>query len=335
MADQRYFLGIDVGGTKTHALIADQTGKVVGFGEVGPGNHEVVDYPGLRAALMASTHQALAQAHLRREQIAGAGFGVAGYDWPSERHPTLEAIGVLGLDCPVEAVNDTVIGLVAGAAQGWGVAVVAGTGCNCWGRDTQGRLAQVTGCDGLFGEHGGAGDLVARAVQSIAYEWCQRGPATALTPAFIKLVGASDLLDFLEGLTLGKYSLGAEAAPLVVQVAMQGDTVAREVVAWNGRELGWLAVSVIRQLDLQVSEFEVVLVGSVYEIGSMLIEPMQTVIRAEAPGARLVRLQAPPVIGGVLLGMQAAGMPVNDRAQLRSRLIESARAYMNHEKKKG
>ncbi len=38
----RYFLGVDVGATKTHALIADEAGAGVGFGAGGPGNHEVV-----------------------------------------------------------------------------------------------------------------------------------------------------------------------------------------------------------------------------------------------------------------------------------------------------
>jgi len=119
----RYFLGVDVGATKTHALIAEENGQVCGFGEAGPGNHEGVGYDGLAAALRTATEQALARAGLSIAQIAGAGFGVAGYDWPSEREPTLRAIRTLGLNVPFEAVNDTIIGLLAGAPDGWGIAV--------------------------------------------------------------------------------------------------------------------------------------------------------------------------------------------------------------------
>ena len=46
-----YFLGVDIGGTKSHALIADGEGNAVGFGTYGPGNHEEVGYEGLRIAL--------------------------------------------------------------------------------------------------------------------------------------------------------------------------------------------------------------------------------------------------------------------------------------------
>ena len=46
-----YFLGVDIGATKSHALLADETGQVVGFGLAGPGSYEVVDWEGLQAVL--------------------------------------------------------------------------------------------------------------------------------------------------------------------------------------------------------------------------------------------------------------------------------------------
>src|SRR5512136_1014196 len=97
-------------------------------------------------------------AHLSKEQIAGAGFGVAGYDFPPEREPTLRAIDeALGLTAPVDAVNDAVLGILTGCAAGWGLAVVSGTGCNCWGRDQIGRrYGQVTGHSFFLGENAGA-----------------------------------------------------------------------------------------------------------------------------------------------------------------------------------
>jgi N-acetylglucosamine kinase-like BadF-type ATPase len=36
----RYFLGVGVGSTKSHALIGDENGRVTGFGHSGPGNWE-------------------------------------------------------------------------------------------------------------------------------------------------------------------------------------------------------------------------------------------------------------------------------------------------------
>lgn len=315
-----FYLGVDVGSTKTHALIADETGQALGFGKSGAGNHEVVDYPGLKAALQESTHEALETAGVSKEQIAGAGFGISGYDWPSERPPTLEAIATLGLSCPVDAVNDTVIGLLAGASQGWGIAVVAGTGNNCWGWDTQHRTGRVTGMCGGFGEFAGSGELVWKAFHNVVHEWTRRGPPTCLTQAFIQRVGASNATDLLEGVSQGRYSLEAEAALMVFEIARSGDSVARQVITWAGQELGMLVVSVVRQLDFQKLDFEVVLTGSMFEGGELLTDPMLQTIHTEAPGARLVKLAAPPVVGGVVLGMQVAGI---DAPARRERLISS------------
>ena len=316
----RYYLGVDIGGTKSHALLTDEAGNALSFAEAGPGNHEVVGYDGLRQVLETLTATVTAAAAAPRAAIAGAGFGVAGYDWPSERAPTLEAIAALGLTCPVEAVNDTIIGLLAGAEQGWGIGLVAGTSNNCRGWDRQHREGRVLGNGTMMGENGGAYELVEHAVQAVARAWTLRGPQTALTDTFIALTGAKDAADLLEGLSQEVYTLTASAAPAVVRTAEAGDAVAQAAVRWCAEELGSLAVGVIRQLQLQQETFEVVLIGSFYNAGPLLLEPLFAAIRAEAPHAQFVRLTAPPVIGAVVLGMDAAGI---DGAARRSQMIQT------------
>jgi N-acetylglucosamine kinase-like BadF-type ATPase len=314
----RYFLGVDVGATKTHALIADETGQAVGFGQSGPGNHESMGYDGLALAMSQATASALAMASLTAPDLAGAGFGIAGYDWPAERADTLAAIGTLGLEASIGAVNDTLIGLLAGSEAGWGVAVVSGTGCNCWGWDRdRRRVGQMTGGGEMMGEAAGATEVMARAIRAVAHDWSGRGPRTQLSSALIRLTGARDLPDLLHGLTEGRLRVMAQAAPLVFEVAAAGDEVAREVIEWAGRELGEMALTVARQLGFQTLDFDLVMVGSLFNGGPLLIDPMRATVLAGAPGARLVRLSTPPVVGAVLLGMEQAGLePTARRANL-------------------
>jgi len=231
----------------------------------------------------------------------------------------MQAIGHLGLKAPLEIVNDSIIGLLAGASEGWGVAVVAGTSCNCWGWDRERREGRMTGFSWL-GEAAGGGELVLKAIQAVALEWTWRGPPTRLTQAFVELTHTRDVEDLLEGLSGGRVHLGAEAAPLVFQVAAEGDPVAGELILWAGRELGSMANGVIRQLGFEALAFEVVLAGSFFNGSPLLAETMRESIHALAPGARLVRLSAPPVVGGVLLGMEQAG---EDALTLREAVIES------------
>jgi len=302
------FLGVDIGGSKSHALVADETGRVMGFGQAGCGNWETVGYDGLGHVLRAITQQALTAAGISIAQLDGAGFGIAGYDWPSEYRPHMEAIRSLGVTCPIGLVNDALIGLLAGAEEGWGIAVVAGTGCNCWGLDRQGQTGRITGEGPLFGEEGGAGSLVRRAIGAISRQWSQRGPATNLTAAFLESKRVSDAFSLLEGLALQKIALDAEDVRTVFKVASEGDGIAQAIVEWGGKQLADLAGGVVHQLGFEGEAFEMVLVGSLWKSGPRLRDAFSREVQKIAPKVRFVQLPVPPVVGGVILGMQQAGV---------------------------
>jgi N-acetylglucosamine kinase-like BadF-type ATPase len=305
----KHYLGADVGSSKTQILIADEKGQVAGFGFAGPGNHQTVGYDGMFSALQEGFSQALNEAGISVENISGAGFGISGYDWPSDKPRMFEIITRLGLQAALEMYNDAVLGLVAGAEDGWGIAVVSGTGCNCWGwASDRDQIGRVTGFGDLTGEAAGSTELVYRAMQLVAQAWTKRGRETALTQAFVDYAGAKDIVDLLEGYTTDRHQIDGNAAPLVFQVAEAGDPVARQLIKWAGSELGELAKAVIRQLNFQSLKFDVVLVGSMFEGGQLLIDLMRETIQQFAPGARLVRLNVPPVVGALLIGMQAASL---------------------------
>src|SRR3954468_23370271 len=131
----RYFLGKHLGATKTDALITDETGRALGFGRPGPGSRQAVTYAGMASALHEATTKALSMAELTIEQINAGGFGIGGYDWPSQRPQMLKTIReTIGISAPIEICNDAVLGLWAGTDDGWGIALVAGTSNNCRGR---------------------------------------------------------------------------------------------------------------------------------------------------------------------------------------------------------
>jgi N-acetylglucosamine kinase-like BadF-type ATPase len=307
----RYYLGADVGSSKTALMVADEDGNVLGYGVAGPGNHETVGFDGFYQALDDAVQAALGQAGIPIQVIAGAGYGISGYDWPSQKQPLTEAIARLGCQAPSELVNDAILGLVAGAEAGWGIAVVSGSGCNCWGWDQDHRIGRVTGFGGLLGEGAGSTELVYRAMQLVARAWTQRGRSTRLTDILVEYSKASDVEDLLAGYTSGSIRVDGSAAPLIFAAAEAGDDVAQGLVHWAGCELGELANAVIRQLELQDKAFDVVLVGGMFASGPPLIDPLRATIQSYAPRARLLPLSVPPVVGAVLLGMQAAGISLS------------------------
>jgi len=317
-----YFLGIDVGSSKTHALIVDERGQCMGFGRSGGGNHQSVGYERVAEVLQQALAEACTTSGVSKAEIMGAGFGVAGYDFPSDREGHLRAIATLGLTCPLEVINDGWNGLYAAATQGIGVNVTAGSGVNCRGRGRHGQEGRVVGNGIDFGENGGAIEIVARASQYVNYAWIKRIPPTKLTAIFLEATGAKDEMDLMEGLSNSYYHLFPYLAIQIVEAARKGDHAALEVVRWSGQELGWLAVSVARQIGMENEEVEIVQSGSVFEAGEIIIDPMRRLILEHCPKARLIRLDGPPVVGPVILGMEQAGF---DGYTVREKIVKTAK----------
>jgi N-acetylglucosamine kinase-like BadF-type ATPase len=256
--------------------------------------------------------------------ITGAGFGVAGYDFPSDRAGHLQAIAALELSCPVEVVNDGMNGLLAGATRGIGVNVTAGSSNNARGRGKNGQEGRIVGNGIAFGEFGGAYEIAARGLQMVSYAWIKRIPPTALTQIYIEALGAANEMDLVEGISNSQYHLFPYLSIKVVDAARGGDAAARDVAQWAGEELGWLAVSVARQIEMENDEVEIIQSGSVFDAGELITEPMCDLVLKHCPKAKLIRLDGPPVVGAVILGMEQVnfdGYAVRDNIVLTAKKL--------------
>ncbi len=320
-----YLLGIDVGNSKTHALISDLSGEVIGFSETGCGSYEVLGPEGFSESLQTITNSVVENAGIDSSDILAMGFGIAGYDWPAEKTIMERGIQSLNIDAPYAYVNDVVIGLIAGSSKGWGVAVDAGTGNNVRGRDVDGREGRITGNGFWCGEFGGAGELVWRAIVMTIYAWSQRGAKTRLTKMFMDYAEVDTEDALIEMVARQQIKPSPILAKEVFRLAAEGDQVASEVIGWNAHELGLNVNAVIRQLQMQQQAFEIVLIGSIFNVGEVYISPLRETIRQFAPQAELVRLIVPPVVGSILLAAEVLGMPTD---QMREVLIESTESYL-------
>ncbi|MBC7227575.1 MAG: ATPase [Thermoflexales bacterium] len=320
------FVGVDAGGTKTHALVADESGEVLGIGRAGPGNWEGVGLEGALTTLRQAVGEALAAARTSPQEVTAAAYGLAGLDWPSDEARLRPVVEKLGLSGPAVLVNDTFVALRAGAREPWGVVVVAGTGTTVAGRNRQGETARTLGLGYPFDDWGSAPDLAQAALHAVARAYTGRGPATALSDRLVRLVGAADVPDLLEGVSRWRYNLFPRVADVVqalMEEAEAGDEAAREIVRRAGRELGGGAVVVIRRLGMEAEAFDLVLAGGLFRSAiPLLLDTLSETVRAVAPGAQPVILEVPPVVGGALLAMDAVGWPVTP--EVRRRLARGA-----------
>jgi N-acetylglucosamine kinase-like BadF-type ATPase len=320
-------LGVDGGGSKTHAMVADERGETLAFASSGRSNWEDTGLDGARAALSEAITGALSAAGVKPGDLAASAFGLAGLDWDQDRPMLAALVDPLGLGGPRKLDNDSFIALRAGTAQPFGVVVIAGTGTVAAGRDPAGRTFRTMGLSPMYGDFGSATDVAEEAVHAVADAWTGRGPATSLSELLPPLAGCGSPAELLQRLSRGAIPL-PPAAPLVLGQAAAGDPACREIAMRAGAALGSSAALVARRLGLDREVFETVMAGGLFRGRSRLLEAtLADELHRVAPGAVPVRLACKPVIGAVIEALELAGADTGE--QVRERLVASFQGVLS------
>jgi len=308
-----YYLGVDGGGSKTYALIVNETGQIVGRGSGGNGNHQI-DYQQAQDNIRAAALEAMNQANLKQEEITFAFFGLAGADRETDFRILNPMISELGYE-RFEIACDTIIGLRAGTTKPYGVSVICGTGTNCAGKNPAGEFFQCGGFDYMYGDFGGGGALNIEIFRSVIRAADGREQATLLTPLLLKALNYTTVDEmFNDYLDHGK-RVPLEVAKLLFEAAVQGDQVALAIVHNQAEELSKSAIAVIRRLKLEQESFDVVLAGSILTRGDYgIIQQMITkAVNEVAPAANVIKLTVEPVVGAIWLAIEASGGIVTEQ----------------------
>ncbi len=327
-----YYLGLDAGGTKTFALVGDDTGHVLGFGRAGAGNYECFGVPEAAKEIKTAMDKALETANVTLEQIAGVGMGIAGADLP-EDYDMLEKelfTPLLG-DKPRVFRNDSMGGLRGGTKDPFGIVIACGTGCVCAGVNRAGKEARVGGISEDFGDMVSGPSLGSEGIKAV---WRARDgiiPPTLLTDVFVQRAGCADVDTLFREMYYNRitYDDLQPMAKLVYDAAGQGDAAACDILQWGGNYLGDMVTAVARHLDMCGDAFDVVTTGSAFKGDSpVLLDAMTTRIHRECPAARPVRALYEPVVGALLLGIELdASMTEDKYGTLDNSLDEAAARF--------
>jgi N-acetylglucosamine kinase-like BadF-type ATPase len=291
----RYVIGIDAGGTGTVGLLADETGRVLRDARAGGANLVVHGELGVEKVL----YQVL-DALDAPGPVAAVCLGMAGVDRPEETELMRGVLRRLGLRQAVRIVNDALVALVAGAPDGIGIVLVAGTGSIAYGVDPSGRTARAGGWGYLLGDEGSAYWLGHAAVRQGIRAADGRGPATTLYERICAQLG----VDHPSGLVKWFYDQEharnrvAELAFLVEEAAAAGDAAAAGLLDQAAQHLARAARAVADQLAFP-GLYPLVLSGGAFRACPSLERRLRDGL--DLPQARVVRLDVEPAMGAVTL----------------------------------
>ncbi len=308
MADSGWVLGVDGGATTTTALLAEaESGRVVGRGRSGPSNIQAVGETAALRELNAAVGAAFAAAGLSRQPVAAAVLGLAGIDLDGE-----EVIRgwaeLVELADKLEVVNDARLLFAAGTPQGWGLAVIAGTGSIAYARTPDGRLDRCGGWGWLLGDEGSAFQIGLQALRAACRAADGTAPDSRIPQMVLDQLGSNDLRDLIPAVYRGQWDKVyiAQLAPQVLQLAWEGDLLAGPLVQREIDKLAATAASLVRRTPLPTEPLPLALGG-----GLLINDPhyrQQFLESLHRHGLRPepVQIVDEPALGAVVLARQMA-----------------------------
>ena len=314
-------LGIDGGASKTVAIVADLTGRVLGAGRAG--NADIYQTPTAEAHVAAAIAQALTAAAAKADDVISLTLSLVGADWPEDFAHWQAALAGLGIGASTRSVivNDAVGALWAGAPTGPAVSVVIGTGCAIGARGPDGRMWHSS----FWQRTQGGGELATRALDAVYLAALKLGPATTLTQAALLRFGARDVEDLLHGFT-GRNppprAPVATFAPAVLDAAAAGDAVATALAVAQGEAIAAYARVAAAKVGI-TAQARLVLAGGICRHPARLMPGCVVAGLAKmVPDLQVVGNVPEPVAGAVLMALSGVGMPIGDdvRARLQASL---------------
>jgi N-acetylglucosamine kinase-like BadF-type ATPase len=292
----RCVLGIDAGGTKTVALLADEQGQVVAERRAGGANLQTHGELEVEKVL-----HGIIESFSETHEIAAICLGIAGVDRPQDEgviHGIFRRLGHRN----ARVVNDAVIALVAGSPERTGIVVLAGTGSIAYGV-ADGKAVRSGGYGYLLADEGSGYWLGHQSLRAVVRGDDGRGPDTALRGLVFGALGigsVAELVPLIYEKGLERYRIAALAG-LVQQAADGGDSVAGALLERAAEELALATRAVAERLRFDNGRFRVVLAGGVFRACPSVVPMLNA--RLGIAGAEPELLTVEPAQGAVTLAL--------------------------------
>jgi glucosamine kinase len=285
---QAIVVGVDGGGTKTRALLADDRGERIAEA-VGAGSavkpQEADRSAGVIAGVVRDVLENGDQTGSRPRVLC---VGVAGVGRDNERQALWESLVALQVADEVIVQTDLAIALDDAFGDGPGVLLIAGTGSSAFGRGPTGASARCGGWGPNIGDEGGGAWIGRRALSVVAAAADGREPETALTGAVLTAAEVAETSDLIRWAAAATPATFATLAPIVMNVADAGDLRANSIVSLAVEELALHVRALARQLFTdERASVPVAFTGGLLRKGGSLRKRLEHRLKTAVPGAQI------------------------------------------------
>ncbi len=245
------YIGIDAGGTKSIAVLADAKLRILAREHYEGMNVSQMN-PNLVSRLVQQiidnlTYRAgMLPYHIGLTVLAAAGAGEA-----KTREEVLNACRGRMPERKVKVITDAEAALAGAFDGGAGIALISGTGSIAWGKDEAGKIVRSGGYGYILGDEG-SGFWLGRETLRRCLEAYHRGETTTMGKKAAELWQIEDISKVVP-LVYGAEKPAAkiaELAPLVFEAYEAGDPMAVEILQEAGKKLAELVEKTAKGLSI-------------------------------------------------------------------------------------
>ncbi len=314
----KFYIGMDGGGTKTRALLFNEDASQHAIGESAGCNPMHADgffvtqtmNDAVDAACVAWKNQY--GEDFDRSKVAAYFLGSAGFSAEDARLRLLERFQIKGLEnVPHDVRSDMVTTLVGGLEGRPGMSFILGTGSACLAENEKGELNQVGGWECLIADEGSGYSIGLQGIKAAVRMADGRQSETPLKSAIFNALGIKTTPEIVDRMHQPPISK-AEVASLAVHVfegAAKGDGAAIEILKSTAEEVALMAVASHR--NLPTGPLPLIAVAG----GTMRSDCYRNfvfdAIKKRLPSAQVAVASLPSVVGAGLLAVKLAGMAIS------------------------
>jgi glucosamine kinase len=281
-------VGVDGGGTKTRAVLADERGETIAESTGGASTVKPQEAERSAGVIAGVVRDVLEAAQLGNARPRVLCVGVAGVGRESERQALWEALTTQQV--AEEVVVDTDLGIALNDAfgDGPGILLISGTGSSAYGRGPTGATGRCGGWGSVIGDEGSGSWIGRRALSVVAAASDGREPETALTGAIFTATEVTEAPELIRWAASATPATLATLAPVVMTVADAGDLRANSIVSMAVEELALHVRALARQLFVdERATVPLALTGGLLSKGTSLRKRLEHRLKTAVPGAQL------------------------------------------------
>jgi N-acetylglucosamine kinase len=304
-------IGIDGGGTKTVAVVADRAGKALGRGHGGPSSISAMTPSDAFASVRTACEGALAEASAATDDVAAVCAGVAGWSVAGKRDTFASLLNAHFPSARVVVEPDYAVALAGALGGEPGIVVIAGTGSIAYGESGAGQSMRTGGYGYLIDDWGSGYGVGRDAIACVLKAEDGIMPPTSLREAVLAATGLSSPADLAAAVYDGRV-VRTDIAALSRVVAAQadgGDDVSIAILARAGKALAGLVSPIVRRVFAGDPAVCLATVGSLWEAGPWVVNHFRLSLSGLEARLQFVLPQNPPEQGAVLRALAALRAP--------------------------